>query len=203
MIAEQFWTYLEYFGVISGLIYLWLEIKQNSIMWIVGGISALIYIFVFAYSKVYADMAFNIYYAIISFWGYFMWRKSLSKGNDKEHEYASDSVIEYSNVTPSQALKIGLSTGLIYLIIFLVLSKYTDSPIPYGDALTTTLSIIGTWMLAKKIIQHWDIWIIVNVLSIYLYYIRGLYPTMFLYFLYALSSFAGYYIWKKKGVVYG
>jgi Nicotinamide mononucleotide transporter. len=74
-VAEQFWAILELFGVVSGLVYLVLELKQHSAMWIVGGISALIYIFVFAFSKIYADMAFNIYYAIISFWGYIMWRK--------------------------------------------------------------------------------------------------------------------------------
>jgi Nicotinamide mononucleotide transporter len=112
-------------------------------------------------------------------------------------------VIEYTNITLSQILILGIVTCVIYFIIFILLSKFTDSPIPYGDAFTTTLSIVGTWMLAKRILQHWIVWIVVNIISIYLYYVRGLYFTMFLYFFYALSSFAGYYLWKKKGIEYG
>lgn len=70
---------------------------------------------------------------------------------------------------------------------------------PVGDAFTTSVGIVATWMLARRIIEHWIFWVIVNLVSVYLYYLRGLYPTMLLYFCYATLAIVGYYNWRKKG----
>ncbi|MGL4292275.1 MAG: nicotinamide riboside transporter PnuC [Bacteroidales bacterium] len=199
MFSDTFWSFLEYFGVITGLLYLWLEMKQKPQMWLLGGISSLFYIFVFAMSRIYADMAFNIYNAAISLYGYHVWRRSLRNGARK----AQDShTIEYSHLTLQSFLRILSITVLIYGAIFMALKTFTNSPIPQGDALTTTLSIVATWLLARRVIEHWLCWILVNAISIWLYYHRGLYPTMFLYTFYAFAALAGYLIWKKKGVCY-
>ncbi|MEG0949480.1 MAG: nicotinamide riboside transporter PnuC [Bacteroidales bacterium] len=199
MFTETFWIWLEYFGVLTGLLYLWLEIKQKPQMWLLGGISSLLYIFVFGFARIYADMAFNIYNAAISLYGYQAWRRSLRDNNLKSDK---NEVIEYTRLNLQQLLRITSVTVLIYGVIFMALKTFTDSPIPAGDALTTTLSIVATWMLAQRIIEHWFFWVLVNVVSIYLYYVRGLYPTMLLYTFYAVAAVAGYYIWKKKGVLY-
>lgn len=168
-------------------------------MWLLGGISSLLYIFVFGFARIYADMAFNIYNAAISLYGYQAWRRSLRDNNLKSDK---NEVIEYTRLNLQQLLRITSVTVLIYGVIFMALKTFTDSPIPAGDALTTTLSIVATWMLAQRIIEHWFFWVLVNVVSIYLYYVRGLYPTMLLYTFYAVAAVAGYYIWKKKGVLY-
>ncbi|MEG1585285.1 MAG: nicotinamide riboside transporter PnuC [Bacteroidales bacterium] len=199
MFSDIFWTYLEYFGVITGLIYLWLEMKQKPQMWLLGGISSLLYIFVFGISRIYADMAFNFYNAIISIYGFHAWRRSLKNQELKE---TNSNQIEYTRLSLQQFFRISSITVLIYGIIFIALKTFTDSPIPQGDAFTTTLSIIATWMLARRIIEHWMVWVIVNMASVYLYYTRGLYPTMLLYTFYAFAAITGYFIWKKKGVVY-
>ena len=193
MLSDQFWTILEYTGVFSTLLYLWLEIKQKPAMWIIGIISSLIYIFVFAYARIYADMGFNIYYAGMSVFGYIMWRKNKNKSGEEAGG------IDYIHLDKNRLIGITTIGIIIYGAIFFLLSRYTDSPVPQIDAFTTTLSIVATWMLAKKIVEHWAFWIIVNLVSIYLYYIRGLYPTMGLYMIYTFISFYGYYNWLDKG----
>ena len=88
----------------------------------------------------------------------------------------------------------------LFALLYYVLHYFTDSPIPAGDAFTTAVGIVATWMLARRIVEHWIFWIVVNCVSVYLYYLRGLYPTMFLYICYAILAAAGLYTWKKKGI---
>lgn len=199
LLTDQFWSLLELFGVVTGFLFLWLEIKQKPSMWLVGGICSLIYLFVFAVARIYADMGFNIYNALISIYGYAKWRHSLRNGTTRDVHTGK---IEYSSLSLQQIVRILSVSVLIYGAIFTLLKEFTDSPIPQGDAFTTTLSIVATWMLAKRIIQHWLVWIVVNLVSVYLYSLRGLYPTMFLYAIYTVAAAMGYYIWKKKGVRY-
>jgi len=90
-----------------------------------------------------------------------------------------------------------LITVSIYFLVVYILQNYTDSPVSYKDSLVTSLSIIATWMLAKKIIQHWFVWIFVNFFSVYLFYTRELYLTAILFIIYGALSVVGYLNWKK------
>ena len=96
----------------------------------------------------------------------------------------------------------GIASAILitYALLYYVLHNFTDSPIPMGDAFTTSVGIVATWMLARRIIEHWIFWVIVNFVSVYLYYLRGLYPTMFLYICYGILAIVRYYTWKKKGI---
>lgn len=184
---------LEYFGVITGLLYLILEIRQHKAMWVVGFLTSLLYVFVFFFSKIYADMGLNIYYVGISIYGFRKWAYT-------KKEVVKDHTIYYRHVTGLYAGGIILAISALYGFLYYVLHNWTDSPIPAGDAFTTSVGIVATWMLARRIIEHWVLWIIVNFVSVYIYFLRGLYPTMFLYICYAILAIAGYYTWKKKGI---
>ncbi len=87
---------------------------------------------------------------------------------------------------------------VLYFVMWLVLSKLTDSPVPEWDSFITSLSIVATWMLARKIYEHWFLWIIVNLASAVIFLSRGLYPTMVLYIIYLIMSFAGLKAWKSS-----
>ena len=87
---------------------------------------------------------------------------------------------------------------LLYFVMWLVLSILTDSPVPEWDSFITSLSIVATWMLARKIYEHWFLWIIVNLASAVIFLSRGLYPTMVLYIIYLIMSFAGLKAWKSS-----
>lgn len=97
----------------------------------------------------------------------------------------------------------GSDGGFVRGGMFWVLSRFTDSPVPAGDAFTTALGVTATWMLAKRILEHWWVWVAVNLVSAVLYYYRGLYPTCFLFVCYGVLAVAGWINWKKKGVLYG
>lgn len=189
---------LEYFGVATGLLYLFLEIKQHRSMWIVGFLTSLIYVFVFFFSRFYADMSLQIYYVLISIYGFIQWTRT--NLNNQKQANQTDDVIYYQHLGLKKGLLVFAAIGLLFAGIRYVLIQYTDSPLPAGDALTTAVGIVATWMLARRIIEHWYFWIVINLLSAYLYYIRGLYPTLFLYLCYALLAVAGLYLWKKKGI---
>ncbi len=165
-------------------------------MWIIGFITSLVYVFVFFSAKIYADMGLNIYYTLISIYGFYHWSRSgKPKGTEKEETHK----ILYQHAGTKLVAGILMAILCIHLLLYYFLSHFTDSPIPIGDAFTTAIGIVATWMLAKRIIEHWIFWVIVNTVSIYLYYLRGLYPTMILYFCYAVLAIIGWYNWKKKG----
>ena len=184
-----FENYLELLGVTLSILYLLLSIRQNILLWPVGIVGALIYMVVFFQSKFYADMGLNGYYFLISIYGWITWSKARLK--DK-HGMA---VIHVGIVRSGLLLAITL---FLFLLIGYLLDNYTDSPIPYWDALTTSGSIVATWMLTRKIIEHWIIWVIVDLISLGLYVYRGLYPTAVLFAIYTAMAVIGYIQWNRS-----
>jgi nicotinamide mononucleotide transporter len=87
---------------------------------------------------------------------------------------------------------------LSYTGIWFILSRFTDSPVPGWDSFITSLSAIATWMLARKIYEHWYLWIAANAASVMIFVVRGLYPTVILYAVYLVMSFAGLKVWKRS-----
>jgi nicotinamide mononucleotide transporter len=182
-------NYIELLGVVLSILYLWLSIRQNILLWPLGILSAFMYIIVFFQSKFYADMGLNVYYFFISIYGWIYW--SAAKREKK-------SGLPVSNVGLIRGSILLMIILLLFLILGYVLDHFTDSPIPYWDALTTAGSIVATWMLTRKIIEHWIIWVFVDIISLGLYVYRGLYPTAILFTLYTIMAVIGYYSWKRS-----
>lgn len=181
---------LEWFGVLSGLLYLSLEIRQKSAMWIVGFISSMVYVFVFFSAKLYANASLNVYFVAMSVYGFWQWRKA--SATSEMHE------IEYRRLSLKQWVVLTVISAFVFGFIKLILEKYTDSTFSFGDAFVTALSIVATWMVARKYIEHWLVWIVVNLFSIYLYIHQQLYPTAGLYFFYSVLSVYGFFQWRKS-----
>ncbi len=182
-------NYIEVTGVILSIIYLLLSIRQSIYLWPVGLLSAVMYIVVFYEAKFYADMGLNGYYFVISIYGWINW----SGANRKK---ASELQVVRTGVRRAMILA-GAAILLFFLLGFL-LDQYTDSPIPYWDALTTSGSIVATWMLTKKMLEHWLIWIFIDLVSMTLYVYRGLYPTVILFAIYTAMAVVGYIKWKRS-----
>jgi nicotinamide mononucleotide transporter len=201
--------YIEVFGAIAGIIYVFLEIRQKIWLWPVGIITSAVYIWVFFTSKFYADMSLQVYYLGISCLGWYWWvrgsgLRAQGKGLREDYEGESGRRGE-KEIGRLEVTRIKLRTGvilffvfiLLYSVMYLALSRLTDSPLPGWDSFITSLSIVATWMLARKIYEHWFLWIVVNSVSAVLFLTKGLYPTVFLYFVYGIMSFAGLVAWKK------
>lgn len=180
-------NYLEIAGAIVGLAYIWLEYKANIWLWLASIVMPAIYIFVYYGSGFYADMAINIYYLVASLYGWLMWRK---KGNGAEERPITRMPARYG-------VPIAMVAAVSFAAIALLLLKFTDSTVPYGDSFTTALSIIGLWMLARKYVEQWLVWIAVDAVCAVLYIYKGLYPTGVLYALYTVIAVAGYFKWLK------
>lgn len=181
--------YIEIFGAVSGVIYVFLEIRQNIWLWPLGIITSGLYTWIFYNSGFYADMGLQWYYLFISIYGWILWSRGKAE---------SSKVLKISRISLRTALVLLSISMALFVGIWFVLEKYTDSTIPAWDAFTTSLSIVATWMLAHKIIEHWYIWILVNIVSIGLYIYKGLYPTVVLFIVYTIMAFVGYIEWKKE-----
>jgi nicotinamide mononucleotide transporter len=190
-------NYIEVFGAVTGIIYVFLEIRQNLWLWPVGIITSAVYIWIFFTGKLYADMSLQVYYLVISILGWYWWMR---RRNGREGEGERGRKSERLGVS-----RLKLKTGVIltaifialYTVMWFILNRFTDSPVPEVDSFITSLSIIATWMLARKIYEHWYLWIVVNTVASVLFFSRGLYPTLMLYIIYGIMSFTGLRAWKK------
>ena len=167
-------------------------------MWVVGFLTSLVYVFVFLSAKIYADMGLQTYYVGISIYGFYQWTRKKHETHTENDSLPSDRIL-YTHLSLPLFVGIIGTLAVVFAILWYLLHQFTDSPIPVGDAFTTSVGIVATWMLARRLIEHWIFWVIVNLVSVYLYYLRGLYPTMLLYFCYATLAIVGYYNWRKKG----
>ncbi len=187
---------IEGLGVITALIYLFFSIRQNIWLWPFGILTSAFYIYVFFTGRLYADMGLQVYYLLISFYGWYFW---LFGGKKQNSKYLKASSLSYK-----LGLTLLLITFIIYWILVWVLNvlpgllEIPPSDLLYLDAFTTAASIVATWMLTRKIIEHWLVWIVVDLVSMGLYIYKGLYLTSGLFFVYASLAIYGYYEWKKE-----
>ncbi|MBR3977228.1 MAG: nicotinamide mononucleotide transporter [Bacteroidaceae bacterium] len=185
---------LELLGVITGIIYLWLEYRASIYLWITGIIMPAIYIFVYYNAGLYADFGINIYYLVIAAYGWIAWKTGFTLFGKKE---SGERELSISH-TPRRAWAgIAAAYAGAQILIAWILVEFTDSTVPYADSFTTALSIVGMWMLARKYIEQWWVWCIVDAACCALYFYKELYFTAVLYAVYAIIAIFGYYKWKR------
>lgn len=184
-------NWIEITGVVFSLIYLFLSIREKSALWIFGFLSSLLYIWVFFHSKLYAEISLQLYYLIISVYGWITWQRKSEVTHNK-------SLVITRITSQKQFVHYSLSAVGVFFVYYFVLKYLTDSPVPVADSLVGSLSIIATYMLAKKKIENWLVWIIVDAFAAGLYFYKGLYPTTILFVIYTVMAVAGYFQWKKS-----
>jgi nicotinamide mononucleotide transporter len=181
---------IEIFGVVTALVYVYLEIKQRWSMWMVGIASSAVYAYVFFRAKFYADAALSVYYVFASVYGAWCWRGGRASTDGAR-------ALPITRTTPRQGLAYASVAIVLWVALRAVLVRWTDSPVPTGDSFTTALSIVGMAMLARKRLEQWHVWAVVNVVSAGLYFYKDLYPTAGLYVVYTALSFYGFWRWKR------
>ena len=185
---------LELIGTIVGLVYLWLEYRASIYLWAASVVMPAIYIFVYYDAGLYADFAVNIYYLVIALYGWLAWKTGFRLFGKQDKSEAELAISR----TPAKTW-IGIVAVYIATQLFIawLLICYTDSTVAWADSFTTALSIVGMWMLARKYIEQWWVWCIVDVASSALYVYKGLHFTAILYAVYAIIAIFGYFKWKK------
>ncbi|MAJ50861.1 MAG: nicotinamide mononucleotide transporter [Flammeovirgaceae bacterium] len=179
--------YLEITAVFFGLVSVWYAKKEEIWVYPTGIISLIIYIGLTFQYKLYGDMGIQIYYLIMSIYGWYFWIRG--KGAH----------------TPVQISKNNKQENKILFLLFLgsfLLIRYglglTDSDIPGWDALTSALAIVGMWLMARKKIEHWIAWIAVDSISVPLYLYKGLPLTSFQFLIFTILAGWGYLTWNIK-----
>lgn len=184
-------NYIELIGFVAAVLYLCFSVRQHIFLWPFGIITSLVYTFLFYQQKIYGYAGLNAYYVVISIYGWLQWNRLSKQARDEGKE---------SDVpTHSSSNLIIMLIGLtLWIIMYWLLKYYTDSPIPVGDSFTTAFSIVATWMLAKKYIEHWLFWIVIDLTAFGLYVFQDLYLTSMLYLIYTIMAIVGYREWKKS-----
>lgn len=185
-------TIIEYIGVAIGLAYLILEYKASFWLWPVGILMSLFYIVIFFQSKFYADAGIYTYYLGANLYGLIEWRRNSQKTSEKSIE------MPITHTPKGKILPLTLIGLAIWAALWLLLSHLTDSPVPFGDSFTTALSVVAMYLLAKKHIEHWWLWVVVNLVSTGLYTWKGLYPMAGFFAFYTLIAALGYVRWRRE-----
>jgi nicotinamide mononucleotide transporter len=183
-------NWVEIAGAILGMAYVFLSIKQHILTWLLGLMTSVLYIIVFFNSGFYADMLLQSYYVLVSVYGWIVWAKGTKTEGGKEQ-------FQVTKTTKRLALILIPISLIVWFLIWIILKKFTDSIVPIGDSFTTAMSIVATWMLARKKLEHWIIWVVVDAVCIILFLWKGLYPTVALYIVYTVAAVWGYFEWSN------
>ena len=190
----------EIFTLITGVIYIILEIRQKNFMWVVGILTSLAAMYVFFCQGLYASFGLNTYYLVTSFIGLWQWRR------DKEILQAEgDDSVHLNRLNLSSVLAGGLVAVIGVLALTLGMAQLAklglqENPMSLLDATATMLSVVATWWLVKSYIQHWWLWIIADALSTALCLSLGMWWMAALYGAYTASAVIGYMHWRRNGV---
>lgn len=183
----------ELLGVIASLAYLFFAVRQSILLWMLGIISAIFFIVVFFRAEVYGNMILQAYYLGMSIYGWIHW----ARGSKTSSENALIGHLPVIRLPLRQGIISFLVSGMAFFPVYFLLRDLAHSPIPFLDAVTSVFSMTATWMLARKIIENWIVWIVVDAISSCMYFSRELYFTAFLYAVYAIVAILGFFAWKK------
>lgn len=157
--------------------------------WPLAIVSSLLYVAVFAEARIYGDASLQVFFAIVALWGWFQWLRG---------HRADGSVLQVSRLTVRGALWSLAACAVAWPAVALFLIRFTNSDVPWFDGFATGLSLVGQFLLGRKFIENWIVWLAVNAVSIGLFIHKGLWLTVGLYAVFALLSVAGYFAWRQR-----
>jgi len=178
------WSIIESVAVLFSVLYVILAAKENILCWWAAVISVTLYIYIFFSAQLYPETGLQVFYLFMAFYGYYNWNK-------KEQ---SLQIIEW-NISKHFAVLI-LGAILTFFMGF-YFTTYTNAKMPIVDSFTTVFSIFATYMVIKKILGNWLYWIVIDTVSVYLFYSRDLHLTSLLFMTYTIIAIFGYFNWLK------
>jgi len=189
LIAQaQVWTALEAVAVVLAVLYLLLAIRQNIWCWLCAGISTAIYVYLFLNARLYMESALNVFYFGMAVYGWSVW----SRGRTDEHEL---SVSVWRVATHGYAIAAIVAASLISGFL---LNRYTDAAFPYIDSLTTWGAIWATFLVARKVLENWWYWLVIDIASVFIYWSRDLQLTSLLFVIYVIMIPFGLISWTRS-----
>ena len=180
---------LELIAVFFGLLSVWFSKNNNVLVYPTGIINTSIFVYLLVKWELLGDMIINVYYFLMSIYGWYYWtRKS------HNHEYTPITKIKEADI--KIILIIIISSTLFVSYLYSFFDKWSGL-VSYIDILTTAIFFVGMWLMARRKIESWFFWILGDVISVPLYFVKGLAFSSFQYIIFTLIAVAGYYKWKS------
>ena len=181
-------TWLELVAFVLAIAMVVFNIRVNPLGWPLAIVSSLLYFALFWQHRLYGDASLQIFFAIVAGWGWWQWLR----GTD-----ASGAAL--------RVRRLGASARWVVLAVFAVawpatglfLRTYSDTDVPWWDAFPTAASVVGQWLLGRKYVENWAVWVVVNVVAAALFAYKGLLLTVVLYAVFIAMSFAGWRAWAR------
>ena len=183
---------LQIVGAVLGLLYLWLEYKANIWLWVVSAIMPMVHGVLYLTSGIYADAAMQLYYVLAGLYGFLVWK--FGTGRAKKE-------VNIQHTPTKWILPLSATYAVLHIAMYLLLSEFTDSRVPFFDSMSTALCIVAMWMLSRKLVEQWLVWLVVDAISVGLYLYKGIPVTAMLYTLYCALAIAGYMRWRKQVLI--
>ena len=183
-------NWLEIIGLISGLLCVWLLIRENVLTFPIGLIYAVVTVVVVARANLFADVLLNLYYVIMNAYGWYFWIYGARERRTSE-------VLLVAWVPKKQWPMI---VGVIVLgtvLMGLYFSTQTQASLPYPDSFTTVASFVAMWMSAKKYLESWILWLVIDVIQVGLYIVKGIEAYALLYLIYLFMAVYGWFQWRR------
>ena len=179
------WSIIESIAVFFSILYVVLAMKENIWCWGAAAISVILYIYICYSAQLYAETGLQFFYLLMAIYGYFQWNNN-------------DSNLKIQQWTTAKHLLILLLGALLTFLMGFYFSIYTNAAMPLVDSFTTVFSVFATFMVTKKVLGNWLYWIVIDAVSVYLYFSRGLQLTSLLFIAYTIIAVFGYLSWLKR-----
>ena len=184
--------WLDITTTLLGLIYIFLEYRASILLWLVGIIMPALDIVLYYTHGLYGDAAMAVYYTLAAIYGWLVWKFG------RKHQQKEGDEMPITHMPKRLYPATILFFVVAWAVTWFVLSYYTNSNVPVLDGFTNALSFVGLWALARKYVEQWLFWILVDAVSCYLYVIKGIPFKASLYGLYVVIAVMGYFKWKKQ-----
>jgi nicotinamide mononucleotide transporter len=177
---------LEWIAVATGILYVVLAAKKSIWCWLSAFVSSSIFVYLCFDANLYVETVLQLFYIAMAVVGWYMWNTSKK---EKKFIVRWPLTFHLANIGASLVFSIGLGA---------ILDAYTDQAAPYIDSFTTVFSLAATFMVTKRVLNNWLYWIVIDFVSIYLYFTRGLELSSVLYLIFTVLAFFGWLEWRKQ-----
>jgi nicotinamide mononucleotide transporter len=180
--------WLEVTAVAFGIISVYLSVRQNIWSWPTAIVNVLLYFLVFRQARLYADMGLQLVYFVLSVYGWYEW---LYGGTDR-------TLLKVSRATPKISLVLAAMVIVSVAVLGTLFARITDAALPYLDSTTASTSLAAQWMMTRKILENWAVWIAVDVVYVGMFIYKSLYLTAGLYAVFLVLAAMGWAQWKRS-----
>lgn len=180
---------IEIVATVFGLTSVWLTVKRNIWCWPTGIVMVILYIWIFGNARLYSDAGLQVIYVFLQIYGWWHWTRGAGPQEDDE--------LPVTRLGGNGRIAVAVTAIVATGGLGFLMDNYTNADLAYPDATTTVLSLLAQWLMARKVLESWMLWITVDVLSVGIYFAKGLYVTCGLYAVFLILASKGLIEWRK------